>query len=114
MIDMKKWAEVAPWVRLDWALEEFRDPGAKLEETFNFVRQAALSIERDAEKRTARAYGGCKWCYGKGYGTQTLSVESFKDFGDEETGITKMPTEVPCPKCERGREFAKILERYAK
>lgn len=53
MIDMKKWAEVSPWVRFDWALEEFRDPNANIEDTFNLIRQAVLMIEREAELRSA-------------------------------------------------------------
>ena len=60
-------------------------------------------------KETQKAFGGCLKCYGKGYGTQTLIEESYKDFGNEKTWRHKVPTMVFC-KCSRGKQLEKLLK----
>lgn len=49
-----------------------------------------------------KAFGGCTRCYGKGYGTETVYVSSWKSREQKDELV-------PC-ECERGKQFAKIIE----
>lgn len=58
-----------------------------------------------------RAYGGCKFCYGKGYSTQ---IENYSGYGESDIGQRDIvineaaPYYLPCKKCDRGLQI-KIL-----
>ena len=70
-------------------------------------RGAGLMLMAEAYqmmRKLIRAFGGCDKCYGKGYGTQTLSRTAYADFhGDVET-TTKEPTVAFCT-CPRGEQL---------
>lgn len=73
-----------------------------------------LTAEYERGKReTEKAFGGCLSCYGKGYNTVKIGQHSCKDFGDEVTFSHEVEPCVPCPKCERGKQFAGILARLS-
>lgn len=57
-------------------------------------------------KDVIKAFGKCTYCFGKGYGTQTVYASSSRH--DE-----KMPTLVFC-KCERGKQLKKHLTECVK
>lgn len=65
------------------------------------IRNQALEevkpLLEEAVRETEKAFGGCKKCYGKGYGTQTLYVGNSRY-------REKQPTMVFCS-CERGKQL---------
>lgn len=61
-------------------------------------------------QETAKAFGGCTSCYGKGYNSVKIGEHSRKDFGDEVTFSRDMFPYVPCKHCNRGKQFNKVLE----
>lgn len=72
------------------------------------VRERILKILaiKDAEceervKKIEKAYGGCHYCYGKGYGTQTAAWEGRGYY-------KKLPTMKFCS-CERGGQLKSLL-----
>jgi len=71
----------------------------------------ANDIKAEAEHlidRIIKAFGNCEKCYGKGYGTATEYMQSFPDFGDEETFDVKMPVVRFCT-CPRGEQLRKLV-----
>lgn len=60
------------------------------------------TIAKNREEE-AKAFGGCRNCYGKGYGTQTLNY-SARRFSK------RAPTVVFC-KCSRGRQLEELFSR---
>jgi len=54
-----------------------------------------------AREETEKAYGGCHYCYGKGYGTQTASWVGRGYY-------KKLPTMKFCT-CERGKQLEQLL-----
>ena len=55
-----------------------------------------------AREETEKAYGGCHYCYGKGYGTQTASWVGRGYY-------KKLPTMKFCT-CERGKQLEQLLQ----
>lgn len=63
-----------------------------------------LAIEQmlqKAREETEKAYGGCHYCYGKGYGTQTAAWVGRGYY-------KKLPTMTFCT-CERGKQLEQLL-----
>lgn len=63
-----------------------------------------------------KAYGGCHYCYGKGYGTQTAHYEGRGESDIGQGGVVideAAPKYVPCPKCERGEQIEKLIKEVA-
>jgi hypothetical protein len=77
-----------------------------------YVRLRLLSFIRheiqEAEKRTAKAYGGCTNCYGKGYRTKLDFTTGYDDFKTEGFKIQNASYE-SCSHCERGKQIEKLL-----
>jgi hypothetical protein len=74
------------------------------------IEQATKAIThliRQEREQTEKAFGGCKKCYGKGYGTATEYTEAFPDFGDEGYSRDKSDPMVYCD-CDRGRQLYKL------
>lgn len=96
---------------------EFKHIGKCSEQKFDAECFCGLDEEKgfllaklaEAEQRTATAFGGCKFCYGKGYGTATEYKEGSDDFGGE-AFREKLPSVIPCPKCERGEQLDKFFK----
>lgn len=57
---------------------------------------------------TAKAYGGCTKCYGKGYATTLEFSEGSEDFGGEDTSRRQLPIIRPCT-CARGKQLDRLL-----
>lgn len=64
-------------------------------------------------KDTAKAYGDCNLCYGKGYSTTLEWIEGAEDFGGDGTPRTQLPIVRPC-RCERGKQIEQIIAGYEK
>lgn len=62
------------------------------------------------QQETAKAYGGCTSCYGKGYSTELRNLVGAEDFGGEgfETGPLK--SYIFCTKCARGQQIAELIK----
>lgn len=61
------------------------------------------------EALTAKAYGGCTSCYGKGYSTSKTYTSGAEDFGGEGFSHENNPY-IPCPKCDRGKQIERLME----
>lgn len=70
-----------------------------------FIRTALTSHSakerEEAVVETEKAYGGCHYCYGKGYGTQTAAWVGRGYY-------KKVPTMKFCT-CERGKQLEQLL-----
>ena len=75
------------YIDSEWLLSEY-------ETTLRKEQEEAVA---DVEK----AYGGCHFCYGKGYGTQTVAWEGRGHY-------EKLPTMKFC-KCGRGKQLEDLL-----
>lgn len=76
--------------------------------TLDVVRTALTQKDKDKDKEkdkavaaVEKAYGGCHYCYGKGYGTQTAAWEGRGYY-------KKLPTMKFCT-CERGEHLKSLL-----
>lgn len=67
-----------------------------------FITTTATRVREETEK----AYGGCHYCYGKGYGTQTASWVGRGYY-------KKLPTMKFCT-CERGKQLEELLSTLNK
>lgn len=70
-------------------------------------------IEEQAREETAKAFGGCKNCYGKGYATVLQFAEAgMPDFDSDDVRNKrwKLP-EIRFCSCGRGKELKKRLEQ---
>ncbi len=72
-----------------------------------------LALVKEAEAKTAKAYGGCTNCYGKGYATvndQWVGVDTDQDIGSP-GGVVRggSPTAMKFCTCDRG-ELLKQLQ----
>lgn len=71
--------------------------------------EKALTSFRD---KTEKAYGGCKYCYGKGYSTQ---IENYSGHGESDMGEGDIviddaaPYYLPCTKCDRGKQITEMM-----
>ena len=61
-------------------------------------------------KETEKAFGGCKKCYGKGYGTSLEFTEGSEDFGGEDTSRHQLPIMRFCS-CGRGKQLEEIISK---
>lgn len=67
------------------------------------------SLVTEAERATAKAYGGCKICYGKGYSTTIEGTIGYEDFGDD--GFETPPHEqMKFCECDRGKQLERLLK----
>lgn len=75
----------------------------ELESVMALIHQKEL----EAERRTEKAFGGCKKCYGKGYSTVRDGVIGYNDFGGE--GFkSPVTTKMRFCACERGKQLAQL------
>ena len=75
-----------------------------------FITGILIQATNKERKDTEKAFGGCKKCYGKGYGTQTLFARTgIPDFGpwDGKKYQWKLPSMVFCS-CSRGKQLMKL------
>lgn len=59
-------------------------------------------------EETAKAYGGCTKCYGKGYATTLIFAEGAEDFGGDGMPRRQLPPIRPCS-CDRGKQLDRLL-----
>lgn len=74
--------------------------------TVSQMEELIATVESNAHKETAKAYGGCTTCYGKGYSTEqqgSIGSAHHKIRGPELVYN-------PCKKCDRGTQIEKMLE----
>lgn len=57
---------------------------------------AMLATDRE---NTAKAFGGCTNCYGKGYHTTRMTAGTSRK-------LWELNPYIPCSKCDRGNQFA--------
>lgn len=63
----------------------------------------------DLIEKTAKAFGGCTKCYGKGYSTQMEWASGRGDFIGDPDVEKSLDLFKPC-ECDRGNQFAKIIQ----
>lgn len=66
---------------------------------------------KEEVKKTEKAFGGCKKCYGKGYSTQRRATTTFADFQGDKTYTTPMKNEVNFCSCDRGKQLQDLLAK---
>lgn len=72
-------------------------------------KEGIIHGAKDATAEIIKACGGCKKCWGKGYGTQIIFTRSTPDFeGAEGEVITRQPSIVFC-KCARAKTLKEIF-----
>lgn len=67
-------------------------------------RKSIKTFITQTEALTAKAYGGCTSCYGKGYSTSKTYTSGGRDFTYENNPY------IPCPKCDRGKQIERLME----
>lgn len=90
--------------------------GSELEahaESICIETEKLIKALKNIEEKTAKAFGGCTKCYGKGYFTVKRQAESFEDFGGEKTGIWELDPIKPCS-CNRGKQIVEMKESIDK
>lgn len=86
----------------------------------NTVKELKNFIRRQLD-RMERAYGGCRWCYGKGFSTQNLSTVEMMNFCSCERGLQlrhlmgrdpKKRIQSCCEKCAPDMDFTSGCRNY--
>jgi len=81
----------------------------------NFIKNIEDKAQANLKAKvmeTEKAFGGCHYCYGKGYGTQTAYMHGRgeADMGNSDVVIDKkLPTIKFCT-CERGKQLKKLIK----
>lgn len=78
-----------------------------------FRTRVALYAEAVAAQ-TAKAYGGCTNCFGKGYATYINGTTAYSDFGDELGGDYSRHTdklEMRFCTCDRGKQLEQLASK---
>lgn len=76
------------------------------------ISEEVLALIQQKQLETAKAYGGCTKCYGKGYATHIDATTAYADFGDEFGGAQSQKTikhEMLFCTCERGKQLEVLL-----
>lgn len=81
------------------------DPASNRFQALDKVKAFITQTEAD----TAKAFGGCTSCYGKGYSTSKTYTSGAEDFGGEGFTYENNPY-IPCPKCDRGKQIERLME----
>lgn len=68
-----------------------------------WLKERLHSLVERVERESAKAYGGCTKCYGKGYATQL-------EFASGRHVHYQQPYYLPCS-CDRGKQIAEMMER---
>lgn len=71
-----------------------------------------VSLKKVREKQaaeTAKAFGGCTNCYGKGYATQIRNIHAAADFESDEAFSQPLFPYVACT-CDRGKQIQKMWD----
>jgi len=75
--------------------------------TFQETRTTLTQMLIKAQEDTAKAYGGCTNCYGKGYSTTIEFAQSFPDFIGDKGYKSQKPMMKYCD-CERGKQLQSL------
>ena len=78
--------------------------------TLNDFKQALTSVYEEGEKNAAKAFGGCKKCYGKGYSTVIDSTTYHADFPGDKT-YTKPNNPMRFCSCDRGEQLEALTNQ---
>ena len=68
-----------------------------------FIAEACERVQVKTEMATAKAFGSCAHCYGKGYATV------INQYSDESAGTKWSKEEMSFCICERGKQLEKLL-----
>jgi len=77
------------------------------------VDKVFTTITHSIEKKTAKAFGGCTKCYGKGYSTVIQNVTAHADFIGDTTTVTELDRVHPCS-CDRGKQIEEMRHSIEK
>ena len=69
------------------------------------IEQALKTVE----ERTAKAYGACELCFGKGYSTVRYGLYGAGDFIGDKGMKTEPKTNIHCCSCDRGKQLKELI-----
>lgn len=74
----------------------------QLKSVKSFIHSEQERVWKTAEEETAKAFGGCRLCYGKGYATSKRQYEGARGriFGE-------LDPYIPCS-CDRGKQIVEM------
>lgn len=98
---VKQFEERMPLITSHGLLLEARLTPTNYEAMKHWLRTTIHQELQKAREETEKAYGGCHYCYGKGYGTQIASWVGRGYY-------KKLPTMKFCT-CERGKQLEQLL-----
>lgn len=75
----------------------------------SWVKPFIQDLLSKAREETAKAFGGCTYCYGKGYATVKDFTIGAEDFGNDGFGPIKNNPIRPCERCDRGTQIQTLL-----
>lgn len=82
-------------------------PAVVADDFASIVWKALVSAERE----TAKAFGGCHLCYGKGYSTIWAGTTGSADFhGDKDVSVPPNDTVKYC-NCDRGKRLEELSKK---
>ena len=74
------------------------------------IEQTVKKALTKAREEEAKAFGGCRNCYGKGYSTVIENEISHADFIGDKTSVRELPPMRFC-KCDRGEQLKKLIAK---
>jgi hypothetical protein len=87
----------------------YKDPDkgsiGNLDPIEDFIREALEDVQQLTREETAKAYGNCQKCYGKGYSTY------FETYEDPARGEKWNKEEMLFCKCARGNQLKDLLKK---
>ena len=75
------------------------------------LRRRLEALRKQVEAETAKAFGDCKRCYGKGYSTVPVFCEEAADFGGDAIQHHRLPLVRFCS-CERGEQLERLMHQH--
>lgn len=79
----------------------------------SWLKSSLSTFEQAVREETARAYGGCEFCFGKGYATYRYGISGAEDF-DGEGFQTPITNHMQYCSCDRGRQLKELVEENKK
>lgn len=86
---------------------------AEVGEIKYWLKESLSTFEQAVREETARAYGGCEFCFGKGYATYRYGISGAEDF-DGEGFQTPITNHMQYCSCDRGRQLKELVEENKK
>lgn len=84
--------------------------GISVDDLEQFLSTSLDQVREQAEKETAKAYGGCMKCYGKGYATYRHGYRAEADMLQSEEQEDPIETHMIFCTCDRGKQLEALTK----